>query len=185
MINWKKISLENLAGFLSDELRKKGINIILVGGACVTIYSQNRYQSYDLDFVVYEDMKKVKQALKEFGFHEKSGYFHHKDCKWIVEFVSSPVAVGKEIISDFQDTEVATGMIKMLRIEDSIKDRLASYFHWDDRQGLDQAIDICKEQKINIKEIENWAIKEGFENKFQNFVEELQKLKSRKPLVIS
>lgn len=57
MMNWKTISLKDLAGFLSEELRKKGIDVILVGGACVTIYSHNRYQSYDLDFVVYEDMK--------------------------------------------------------------------------------------------------------------------------------
>lgn len=33
----------------------------MVGGACVTIYSANRYQSYDLDYVTYEDMKKIKK----------------------------------------------------------------------------------------------------------------------------
>lgn len=43
MINWSKISLEELAGFVSEELRKRGIDTILVGGACVTIYSKNRY----------------------------------------------------------------------------------------------------------------------------------------------
>ena len=64
MIDFKTISLEDLAGFLSDELRKKGIEVILVGGACVTVYSQNRYQSFDLDFVVYEDMKKVRSGLR-------------------------------------------------------------------------------------------------------------------------
>lgn len=146
-----------------------------MGGACVTIYSQNRYQSYDLDFVVYEDIKKVKQVLKELGFHEKNGYFHHDHCKWIIEFVSAPVAIGKEIISNFQELQVATGTIKMLRAEDSVKDRLASYFYWNDRQGLDQAIAICLERTIDIKEIRKWAIKEGFENKFQEFIERIQK----------
>ena len=38
-------------------------------------------------------------------------------------FVSSPVAVGKEIISNFQDTKVATGTIQMLRAEDSGRER--------------------------------------------------------------
>ncbi|HLB52703.1 MAG TPA: hypothetical protein VJK48_03210 [Chlamydiales bacterium] len=126
MIRWKTISLEELAGWLSNEFKKRDIDAILVGGACVTIYSHNRYQSYDLDFVVYEDMKKVKQTLKSLRFHEKSGYFQHSNCKWLVEFVSSPVAVGKEIISSFQDTKVATGIIKMLRAEDSVKDFLIS-----------------------------------------------------------
>ena len=119
MIHWKTISLEELAGFLSSEFKKRGIEAILVGGACVTIYSHNRYQSYDLDFVVYEDMKKVKQVLKDLHFHEKNGYFRHSDCEWLVEFVPSPVAVGKEIISDFQDIKVTNGTIKMLRVEDS------------------------------------------------------------------
>ena len=45
MIDWKKISLKDFAGYISEELRKRGIETILVGGACVTIYSNNRYQS--------------------------------------------------------------------------------------------------------------------------------------------
>ncbi|QVL55148.1 MAG: hypothetical protein KFB95_07485 [Simkaniaceae bacterium] len=65
-VNWKNISLEELAGYLSEELRKDGIDLILVGGACVTIYSKNRYQSYDLDFITYEDLNKVKKSLRDF-----------------------------------------------------------------------------------------------------------------------
>ena len=174
MINWKRITLEDLAGFLSDELRQRGIEVILVGGACVTIYSQNRYQSYDLDFVTYEDMKRVKLALKDLGFHEKQKYFQRKDCKWFVEFVSPPTAVGKELISDFHSMKVATGTFKMLRVEDSVKDRLASYFHWNDRQGFDQAIDICLERSIDLNEVENWAKKEGFKAQFREFVKMLK-----------
>jgi hypothetical protein len=68
MIDWSTISLRDLAGYLSEELRKRGIDTILVGGACVTIYSENRYQSYDLDYITYADMKKVKKALAELGF---------------------------------------------------------------------------------------------------------------------
>lgn len=177
MINWKKVSLKEVAGFVSEELRKRGIDIILVGGACVTIYSNNRYQSYDLDFVAYQDMKKVKQALKELNFEEKNGYFRHSLCKWIIEFVSSPVAVGKQIISKFEEMKVATGTIKMLRIEDSVKDRLASYFYWNDRQGLSQAIDICFEQDVDFQEIENWSIKEGFKEKFNEFIQQFLKRK--------
>jgi hypothetical protein len=57
----------------------------------------------------------------------------------------------------------------MLCIEDSIKDRLASYFHWKDRQGLEQAIAICQDHQFDLSEIKKWAIKEGFENQFQDF----------------
>lgn len=37
MIDWGEITLKELAGFVSEELRKRGIDTILVGGACVTI----------------------------------------------------------------------------------------------------------------------------------------------------
>ena len=37
-VDWKNISIKDLAGYLSEELRKKGGDVILVGGACVTIY---------------------------------------------------------------------------------------------------------------------------------------------------
>jgi hypothetical protein len=43
--DWSKITLKELAGFVSEELRKRGIDTVLVGGACVTIYSENRYLS--------------------------------------------------------------------------------------------------------------------------------------------
>lgn len=169
MIDWEKISLEDLAGVISSELKKRGIEAILVGGACVTIYSSNRYQSYDLDFVTYEDLRKIKKALNEIGFKESGKGFYHDHCKWIVEFVSPPVAVGKEIISKFKTVKVATGSIKMIRAEDSVKDRLASYFYWNDRQGLEQAVDICLECKIDMKEVKKWAQKEGFGDKFKKF----------------
>jgi hypothetical protein len=94
MIDWKTLSLEHLAGFISNELKKRSIDAILVGGACVTIYSHNRYQSYDLDFIVYEDMKKVTNALIELGFYKKGKHFCHKDCDWMIEFVTPPVAQG-------------------------------------------------------------------------------------------
>jgi len=175
MTNWKKISLEDLAGLISDELKKSGIEAILVGGACVTIYSSNRYQSHDLDFVSYEDLRKIKKVLTEIGFKESGKSFYHDHCKWIVEFVAPPVAVGKEIISKFKTMKVPTGSIKMIRAEDSVKDRLASYFYWNDRQGVEQAIDICLECKIDIKEVKKWAQNEGFKDKFEKFVEKLKK----------
>lgn len=169
-IDWKNISLKDVAGYLSEELRKEGIDIILVGGACVTIYSQNRYQSYDLDFITYEDFRKVKKALKKYGFEEHAKYFRHKECPWIVEFVSPPVSVGDEPIQTFALVKTNWGTIKMLRPIDSVKDRLANFYHWNDRQGLEQAIAICREMDIDFNELERWSGVEGHPDKFQQFI---------------
>jgi hypothetical protein len=111
----------------------------------VTIYSKNRYQSYDLDYITYEDMKKVKKALQEMGFTEKNKYFQHEGCLWFLEFVSPPIAVGNESVREFNQVDTSFGKIKLLFPLDSVKDRLASFYHWNDRQSLEQAINICRE----------------------------------------
>lgn len=178
MIDWSKINLKELAGYVSEELRKRGIETILVGGACVSIYSNNRYQSYDLDYITYEDMKKVKKALKELGFDEKQKYFQHKDCPWFIEFVSPPVAVGDEPIREFSKVQTAFGAIKMLRPVDSVKDRLSGFYHWNDKQGLEQAISICREQEIDLREVERWSLEENHSEKFHIFLSHLKKNKN-------
>lgn len=170
-IDWKNIPLKDLAGLISQELRTEGIDIILVGGACVTIYSQNRYMSQDLDFVTYEDLKKVKAALLKLGFHEKSGYFRQKLCPWIVEFVAPLVAVGNEPISNFSQVKTSYGSIKMLRAIDSVKDRLAAFYHWGDRQSMEQAANICLEVEVDFQELRTWREKEKQTDGFESFLE--------------
>ena len=176
MIDWTTISLRDMAGYLSEELRKRGIDTILVGGACVTIYSENRYQSYDLDFITYVDMKKVKKALSELGFIEKQKYFKHEGCQWFVEFVSPPVAVGDESVQRFNSVKTPLGTIKLLYPIDSVKDRLGAFYHWNDREGLEQALCICAEHKVDLEGIEDWSIREKNKEKFQIFKALFQKI---------
>jgi len=47
----KKMRLQELAHHTYQGLKKKGINVTLSGGACVSIYTENAYQSGDLDFI--------------------------------------------------------------------------------------------------------------------------------------
>jgi hypothetical protein len=171
MINWTTITLEDLAGYISEELRKRDIDAILVGGACVTIYSKNRYQSYGLDFITYDDMRKVKSALLE-GFSKKHKHYQHPECNWYIEFVFPPVAIGGEPVRDFNEIKTFLGTIKLLRPTDSVKDRLAAFYHWDDNQALEQAIGIYREQDIKLEEVENWSKKNQLE-KFKIFKRKL------------
>ena len=180
MIDWPNISLKDLAGFVSEELRKRGISTVLVGGACVTIYSENRYQSFDLDYVTYEDMKKVRKAFSELGFIQKNKYFQHKDCPWMIEFVSPPVAIGKDPIRNFANVSTPLGTITCLSPTDSVKDRLASFYFWNDKQGLKQALNICREREIDLNEVKIWSSSEGYGEKFKVFSELLKQQTGRK-----
>ncbi|MCB1109402.1 MAG: nucleotidyltransferase [Chlamydiia bacterium] len=174
-MNLKKISLENLAGLVSQKLQEHGIDNILVGGACVSIYTQNLYQSYDLDFITYESMKNIEKALEELDFKRKGNAFTHRDCKFFIEFVSPPVAIGHEPIEKFHHHKTPIGTIKMLTATDSVKDRLASFYHWRDTQSLDQAILICQDRSNDVKmhELKTWSEKEGFSTQYQEFRKKL------------
>jgi hypothetical protein len=102
-IDWKSIDIKDLAGLVSDTLRQDGIDTVLVGGACVSIYSQNRYMSYDLDYITYEDKSKVAKSLEKIGFREKNQCFYHQLCRFFIEFVPPPAAVGRQPIYEFEE----------------------------------------------------------------------------------
>jgi len=169
-IDWKSIDIKDLAGLISDTLRKDGIDTVLVGGACVSIYSQNRYMSYDLDYITYEDKSRVAKSLEKIGFREKNQCFYHQLCQFFIEFVPPPIAVGRQPIYEFEEMATSFGRIKLLKPIDCVKDRLASFYHWSDKEGLMQALEICLERSIDMKELQVWSQEEGFVEKFEQFL---------------
>jgi hypothetical protein len=95
---------------------------------------------------------------------------------FVIDFVTEPIAIGNEIITRFEEIPTKYGIIKLLRPSDSVKDRLASFYYWGDRQGLNQALDVCSDHKVDMKEIRKWSEREGFIDKFFLFEEELKKM---------
>jgi hypothetical protein len=172
----KGISLKDLAIYISDYLRKNGIDTVLSGGACVTIYTDNKYLSYDLDFVllVYIGWKKIKTVLEEIGFQEDGRNFRHKDTPYFIEFLSPPLSVGEEPVKGISTIKKRGKVLKLLSPTDCVKDRLAAYYHWNDLQGLDQAVLVCKDNRVDLKEIERWSLNEGMRRKFEILKERLE-----------
>jgi len=177
-IDFKTISISDLAALVHTKFNEHNMETVLVGGACVAIYSGNRYLSYDLDFVTYETRGKIKEALSELGFELKGKYFSRSDCPYFIEFVTPPVAVGEELVHHFKILDTLFGQIKLLTPTDCIKDRLASFFHWDDRQALEQAIMVFQNQKIDLQEIKRWVKAENQLDKFKEFTKALTKIKN-------
>jgi hypothetical protein len=177
-IDFKKISISDLAAVVNNKFAEHKMKTVLVGGACVSIYSNNRYLSYDLDFVTFEHSEKIKKALSELKFLPKGKYFARHDCQFFIEFVSPPVAIGKELIDKFEALDTPFGHVLLLTPTDCVKDRLASFFHWHDTQALEQAIMVFQDQEINLREIENWAKAENHLNKYKEFIKTLRKSKS-------
>lgn len=173
MTNWKQITIAELAEMVSAELKKNGIDAVLVGGACVSIYSQNKYESGDLDYISWADLKTLEIAMSGLGFHRNSnGYFERTGCPLFVEFPPPPVAIGKEMpVKNFNTIK----SVVLLTPTDCVKDRLAAYFHWHDPQSLDQALMVARVQKIDLAKIKRWSDAEGAGEKFKRFKELLSR----------
>ncbi|MDN3505739.1 MAG: hypothetical protein P0S96_00730 [Simkaniaceae bacterium] len=171
-VDFSKISIPELSGLISSALRQEGIYCTLVGGACVSIYSKNQYLSYDLDFVIYEDTNLVGKILAGLGFKKKGKYFVHPKCQFFVEFVSPPIAIGNEPVRHINTIDTALGKVQILSPQDCIKDRLASYFHWNDMQALEQAILVYKnnKEKVLLSDVKKWAANQGAMSGFQDFL---------------
>ena len=169
----KGMNLEELATFVSDHLRREGIEVVLVGGACVSLYTNNQYQTLDLDFVerYYTRRAVLKAALAKIGFTESKRYFTHPDTAFFLEFPKAPITVGNEPVRKFETRSNALGSLLLLTATDLCKDRLAAFFYWNDRQCLQQAINIARDQQVDMADIARWAEQEGESAKFKSFVD--------------
>lgn len=171
----KEMSLGELAAYVCTHLKSNGIFCVLSGGACVTIYSKNQYQSYDLDFIeqTSTSRKEIKSVLAELGFIEENRYFKHKNTDYFIEFPAGPLSIGSEPIEKFNELTFETGTLSLLSPTDCVKDRLAAYYHWDDLQTLEQAKMVANYHQIDLEEIRRWSDLENQLEKFKHIRKEL------------
>lgn len=161
-------------------MREKGIDSLIVGGACVSIYTDNKYLSHDIDFISHATLKQLTSALSELGFSkQRSRHFTRNDCPFFIEFVSPPAAVGKEPIRSKNEITTEIGSILLLTPTDCVKDRLAASFHWNDPQAFEQARMVAQSQDINMNEIKKWALREGDPDKYKLFYDSLKPVKNK------
>lgn len=175
MISLSDLTIGELAAYIAEHLRSKGVETVLVGGACISIYSANEYSSFDLDFIITgsSTRKKVRAALTEINFTEENRYFTHPQTPFFVEFPSGPLAIGDEPPSEINSLSFSTGNLRLLSPTDCVKDRLAAFYHWKDQQSLEQAILIARDHNIDIEEVRRWSVNEGFAEVFEKNVSRL------------
>lgn len=170
----KEMSLGEFAALVASYLQSKGISTVLTGGAVVTIYTENKYMSYDADFISPVDQKTITKAMEELGFEKHGKEFRHKEAEFFVEFPTGPLAIGEQLIQAEAELNFKGHKLKLLSPTQSVMDRLAAYFHWNDLQCLDQAIWIAEKHPIQITKIKQWAKQEGEEDKFIFFLKNLK-----------
>ena len=65
MIPISKMSRAELGAFVQKKLRSNGIDVVLSGGACASIYSNGIYVSMDLDMIHRDLMLPKRSSIKK------------------------------------------------------------------------------------------------------------------------
>lgn len=169
-----KTSRLQLAAIVTAALAKNDIQTVLVGGAVVSIYTDNEYESRDLDFISPADHKKIVKAMEELGFERQGKNFIHPETELSVEFPTGPIGIGDRV-PVIPEGKIKVGQVDVILLSptQSTMDRLAWFYFNNDRQCLDQAVMIALKQPVSLKEIQKWSVEEKQQDKFEVFLKTL------------
>jgi hypothetical protein len=158
-----------VAAIVSEALEAAGIVATLSGGSAVSAYTENRYESEDLDFVTTALTEQLEPVLEPLGFvrtgSPRLSVFEHPDTRWYLEFSPAPLSFGGTYIDASEDAVLSTpaGKLRIITPTHSVMDRLSAAVHWQDAPSLDQAILVAKHQADNIDwgQLDTWVVAEG------------------------
>ena len=165
----RETALAELAALVSDALERAGIVATLAGGAAVSIYTNNRYVSEDLDFVTVALVDDLQKALEPLGF-ERTGQprlsvFEHPETDWYLEFPPAPLSFGGTYVDPSQCALLDTGLgkIRIITPTQSVMDRLVAAAAWHEPESLEQALLVAEYQQDNIdwEELDRFVVGEG------------------------
>ena len=159
----QRSSLGDVAFTVGDALRRAGIEAVLTGGACASLYTRGRHVSADADFVLgaTTDARAVVEAMRSIGFRRTGDHWTCPGVRFYVEFPRGPIAIGRD--HRLRPVIRVRRAAKTLALSptDSCRDRLAAFFHWGDRQALAVAVRIALLHPVRLGVIQTWSLGEG------------------------
>lgn len=176
----KRTPLRHVALAVGRALAGEGIRAVLTGGACASIHSEGRYLSADVDFVLdgYVVVADLDRAMAKVGFYRDANRYLHPRSPFWVEFPRGPLAVGGDLdVRPIRLEDGSEASALALSPTDSCRDRLAAFYHWNDRQSLGVALEIATRHDLDLERIRRWSAREGHAMRFEEFLSDL----SRKP----
>ncbi len=170
-----KMTQAELAAFVGNHLAKKGIEVVLSGGTFVRIYSNDRYVSKDIDFVnaCHVRHSQIDEAMTEIGFTAVGRHYTHPETEFSVEFPPGPLMAGDDPLADNEFRSYDTGKFQIVSPTSCVKVRLAHFYHWGDRQCLQQAVMVAESNDVDIEEVEAWSSREEKLAEFREFRSQL------------
>lgn len=179
-----RTSLAALAVTVGDALKRAGIKAVLTGGACASLYTRGLHQSVDVDFVIVgaASQARLDVAMAGLGFSRTGDRYVHPRVRFYVEFPRGPLSIGGDY--EIRPVERRLGSRRTLSLSatDSCRDRLAAFYHWNDRQSLRIAVWIARRNRVSYALIRRWSAVEGALEQYQEFLAEVSRVRGpRRP----
>ncbi|MGE5362105.1 MAG: hypothetical protein ACM3NQ_24070 [Bacteroidales bacterium] len=138
--------------------------------------------SKDADFVLQSNVrqKALDEALRE--LERRGDRYVHPEVRLFIEFPPGPLSIGEDLaIRPVELTVAGIGPALALSATDSCRDdRLAAFYHWNDRQGLRLAVEIARKQAVDLDAVKAWSINEGMVENYEEFVREVRVSRGRR-----
>ncbi len=95
-------------------------------------------------------------------------------------FPRGPLTIGGD--DRIRPVEYASGPRRCLALSatDSCRDRLAAFYHWNDRQSLEVAVLIALINRLDWRIVRDWSAGEGFAARYDEFVKEVRRERRRR-----
>jgi hypothetical protein len=112
--------------------------------------------------------------MRDAGFARRGDQYESRQTELFVEFPAGPLAIGDDVAIKPRSVRRGNRTMEMLSATDSCRDRLAAWFHWNDRQSLAAAVAIARLNRVSMSRIRAWSRSEGASDKFNVFITELR-----------
>ncbi len=171
----KGLTLEELGAVVCETLANHKIDAVLSGGSCVSVWTDNQYSSNDMDMITttLTSQYQLSAALESIGFTRsgKGRYYVHPDTELGLEFPSGPLMLGDEHITEdrIHHLRTKTGTLRLLSPTDCVKDRLAAFYHWGDKQSWEQAVSVARRHTPDWVSLQRWHQAEGVQASYADF----------------
>ncbi len=166
-------TLQDVCFAVCTALERAGTVAVLTGGSAATYYAAESYQSRDADFVIQFSANRshAGQAMRDLGYREIGGTYHHGSNPFTVEFPPGPLAIGGDLIRAHETVTRADEILHVLSRTDSVRDRLAAFYFYSDRSALAAAVGVARSGPVDLAAVQRWSAKEGEPAKFLEFRE--------------
>lgn len=122
--------------------------------------------------MVYSETGSPTHALETLGYRREGHDYVHVESSFQLEFPPGPLAIGDDLVTAWVTLHDGDRLLHLLSPTDSCRDRLAAFYHFNDRSALEQALSVytANAGRIDLGTIEAWSAREGHGRRCAEFI---------------